>query len=40
MNAGRVIETDSPSNLMKKYDGNLEEVYLTLTGRTLRERDL
>jgi lipooligosaccharide transport system ATP-binding protein len=37
MNSGKIVEIDSPSNLMKRYGGNLEEVYLKLTGRSLVE---
>jgi len=35
MNLGKIIEIDSPQNLMNHYKGNLEEVYLKLTGRRL-----
>jgi lipooligosaccharide transport system ATP-binding protein len=35
MDSGRIIETDSPSNLMGRHGGNLEAVYLKLTGRGL-----
>jgi len=37
MNSGKIIEIDSPANLMDRYGGNLEEVYLKLTGRRLRD---
>lgn len=35
MDTGRVVTIDSPSSLMRIYGGNLEEVYLQLTGRGL-----
>lgn len=35
MDSGRIITTDTPSHLMKVHGGNLEEVYLKLTGRNL-----
>lgn len=37
MDSGRIVVIDSPSNLMNLHGGNLEEVYLKLTGRALRE---
>jgi lipooligosaccharide transport system ATP-binding protein len=37
MDSGRIITIDSPSNLMGKYGGNLENVYLKLTGRSLND---
>jgi len=37
MNAGRIVEIDSPLRLMQKYGGDLEDVYLKLTGRRLTE---
>jgi lipooligosaccharide transport system ATP-binding protein len=37
MDSGRIVSIDAPSNLMNLYGGNLEEVYLKLTGRALRE---
>lgn len=37
MDSGRIITIDSPSNLMVKYGGNLENVYLKLTGRSLKD---
>jgi lipooligosaccharide transport system ATP-binding protein len=37
MDAGSILAVDSPSNLMRMHDGNLEEVYLKLTGKALRE---
>jgi len=38
MDLGRIVAIDSPSNLMRRYGGNLEEVYLKLTGKSLREQ--
>jgi lipooligosaccharide transport system ATP-binding protein len=35
MDSGRIVTIDSPSNLMSKHGGNLEGVYLKLTGRSL-----
>jgi len=37
MDNGKIIETGRPADLMKKYGGNLEDVYLNLTGKNLRE---
>jgi lipooligosaccharide transport system ATP-binding protein len=37
MDAGRIVTVDSPSNLTAKHGGNLENVYLTLTGRSLAD---
>lgn len=37
MDLGKIMTIDSPAGLMKKHGGNLEEVYLKLTGRTLAE---
>jgi lipooligosaccharide transport system ATP-binding protein len=37
MDAGRIVTVDSPSSLMAKHGGNLENVYLTLTGRSLAD---
>ncbi len=37
MDHGRIIETGRPTDLMQKYGGNLEDVYLNLTGKKLRE---
>ena len=36
MDSGKIITTDSPENLMRLHGGNLEDVYLKLTGRALR----
>jgi ABC-type multidrug transport system ATPase subunit len=35
MDQGRIVTTDAPRTLMATYGGNLEEVYLKLTGRSL-----
>ena len=35
MDAGKIVTIDSPEHLMKEYGGNLESVYLKLTGRHL-----
>lgn len=37
MDSGKIITIDSPLNLMRMHDGNLEDVYLKLTGRSLRD---
>jgi len=37
MDSGKIITIDSPANLMRLHGGNLENVYLKLTGRALRE---
>jgi lipooligosaccharide transport system ATP-binding protein len=37
MDAGKIITIDSPENLMRLHGGNLEDVYLKLAGRALRE---
>lgn len=37
MDLGRVVVIDSPTNLMKAHGGNLEAVYLKLTGRRLED---
>jgi len=36
MDSGRIVTTDTPSNLMKMHGGNLEHVYLKLTGKHLK----
>jgi lipooligosaccharide transport system ATP-binding protein len=36
MDSGKIITIDSPANLMRLHGGNLEDVYLKLTGRALR----
>lgn len=35
MDSGRIITIDSPEKLMKIHGGNMEDVYLRLTGRSL-----
>jgi lipooligosaccharide transport system ATP-binding protein len=35
MNSGQIVTIDTPSHLMSKYEGTLEDVYLKLTGRPL-----
>lgn len=35
MDTGRIVTTDSPSSLMRMHGGNLEAVYLKLTGSNL-----
>lgn len=35
MNKGRIVAVDSPAGLMQKHGGNLEDVYLKLTGLQL-----
>jgi lipooligosaccharide transport system ATP-binding protein len=37
MDSGKIITIDSPQNLMRLHGGNLEEVYLKLTGRALKD---
>ena len=37
MDFGKIVTIDTPSRLMNLHGGNLEEVYLKLTGRALRE---
>ncbi len=37
MDSGRIVAIDSPANLTRKHGGNLEDVYLTLTGRSLAD---
>lgn len=37
MNAGKIIALDSPGRLSELHGGNLEEVYLKLTGRHLAD---
>jgi len=37
MDSGRIVTIDSPSRLMGLHGGNLEEVYLKLTGRRLAD---
>jgi len=35
MDSGRIVTIDSPGDLMAEYGGNMEDVYLRLTGRQL-----
>jgi lipooligosaccharide transport system ATP-binding protein len=37
MDSGKIITIDSPSNLISLHGGNLEEVYLELTGKALKD---
>ncbi len=37
MDSGKIIVIDTPSKLMKEHGGNLEDVYLKLTGKALRD---
>ena len=37
MDSGRIVTIDSPGNLMAAHGGNLEDVYLKLTGRSLAD---
>ncbi len=37
MDSGRIVTVDSPSNLTAAHGGNLEDVYLELTGRSLAD---
>lgn len=37
MDSGKIITIDTPANLMKMHDGNLEYVYLKLTGKHLKD---
>jgi lipooligosaccharide transport system ATP-binding protein len=37
MDSGRLVVVDTPSNLIAKHGGNLEDVYLKLTGRSLAD---
>jgi len=37
MDSGRLVTVDSPANLMALHGGNLESVYLKLTGRSLAD---
>jgi len=37
MDLGKIVTIDTPSNLMNIHGGNLEDVYLKLTGKTLKE---
>ncbi len=37
MDSGRIVTVNSPADLMKQHGGNLEDVYLKLTGRSLAD---
>ena len=37
MDSGHIITIDTPQNLMQRHGGNLENVYLKLTGRNLAD---
>jgi len=37
MDSGRIVTVDTPTNLMAAHGGNLEDVYLILTGRSLAD---
>ena len=37
MDSGRIVAIDTPTNLMAAHGGNLEDVYLILTGRSLAD---
>ncbi len=37
MDQGRIVTIDSPKNLMEEHGGDLEEVYLKFTGRSLED---
>jgi lipooligosaccharide transport system ATP-binding protein len=37
MDSGRIVAIDSPKNLVTEHGGNLEDVYLKLTGRSLAD---
>jgi lipooligosaccharide transport system ATP-binding protein len=37
MDSGKIVTIDTPLNLMNIHGGNLEDVYLKLTGRALRD---
>ncbi len=37
MDSGRIVTIDTPGNLIKQHGGNLEDVYLKLTGRSLAD---
>jgi lipooligosaccharide transport system ATP-binding protein len=37
MDQGKIVTIDSPKNLMEEHGGDLEEVYLKLTGRSLED---
>ncbi len=37
MDSGRIVTVDTPGSLMQQHGGNLEDVYLKLTGRSLAD---
>jgi len=37
MDSGEIVTIDAPANLTATYGGNLEDVYLKLTGRSLAD---
>jgi lipooligosaccharide transport system ATP-binding protein len=37
MDSGRIVAVGTPQNLMEEHGGNLEDVYLKLTGRSLED---
>jgi lipooligosaccharide transport system ATP-binding protein len=37
MDTGRIVTVDRPKSLTERHGGNLEDVYLTLTGRNLED---
>jgi lipooligosaccharide transport system ATP-binding protein len=37
MDSGKIVAIDTPANLMAAHGGNLEDVYLVLTGRSLAD---
>jgi lipooligosaccharide transport system ATP-binding protein len=37
MDSGKIVTIDTPSHLMHLHGGNMEDVYLKLTGRSLRD---
>jgi hypothetical protein len=37
MDSGKIITIDSPASITGLHGGNLEDVYLKLTGRSLRD---
>lgn len=37
MDSGKILTIDTPSNLMSVHGGNLEDVYLKLTGKILKD---
>jgi len=37
MDSGKIVTIATPADLMNKYNGNLENVYMQLTGKNLKE---